>query len=41
MIYVSVAELIPSAVDSRDKGTGIFGVMMGFLVMMLLDVALG
>lgn len=41
MIYVSVAELIPNAVDSRDKGTGIFGVMMGFLVMMLLDVALG
>ena len=41
MIYVSVAELIPNAVDTRDKGTGIFGVMMGFLVMMLLDVALG
>ena len=41
MIYVSAAELIPNAMNSRDRETGIFGVMMGFLVMMLLDVALG
>jgi len=41
MIYVVVEELIPEAClgEHSHKGTG--GVMVGFLVMMVLDVALG
>lgn len=41
MIYVVVEELVPEAClgEHSHKGTG--GVMIGFLVMMILDVALG
>ena len=41
MIYVVADELIPQAKDENGKGRGTFGVMMGFLIMMILDVALG
>ena len=42
MLYVVVEELIPEAVvpESRDH-FGTLGVMSGFLIMMILDVALG
>ena len=41
MIYVVADELIPQSQDKHGKGVGTFGVMLGFLVMMVLDVALG
>ena len=41
MLYVVVEELIPEASTSQGKHTGTMGVMVGFLVMMVLDVALG
>ena len=43
MIYVVVEELIPEAQQTTSKGAhyGVFGVMAGFVIMMILDVALG
>jgi ZIP family zinc transporter len=42
MIYVVVEELIPEAqLDKKDTHVATFGAMMGFAVMMMLDVALG
>ena len=41
MLYVVVEELIPEANLSKGDHTGTLGVMAGFLVMMILDVALG
>ncbi|MGX6980123.1 ZIP family metal transporter [Vagococcus elongatus] len=43
MIYVVVEELIPEAQQTTTKGAhyGVFGVMVGFIIMMVLDVALG
>ena len=41
MIYVVVEELIPEAHLGEHSHTGTFGVIAGFLVMMVLDVALG
>ena len=43
MIYVVVEELIPEAQQTTESGThyGVLGVMVGFLIMMILDVALG
>lgn len=41
MLYVVVEELIPECTESQDGHTGTLGVMAGFLVMMILDVALG
>ena len=43
MLYVVVEELIPEANLRHDHKThgGTFGVMAGFLIMMILDVALG
>ena len=43
MIYVVVEELIPEAQQSSTEGThyGVFGTMLGFVIMMILDVALG
>ena len=41
MIYVVVEELIPEAQLGEHSHTGTVSVMLGFLVMMLLDVALG
>ena len=41
MIYVVVEELIPEAHLGEHSHTGTLSVMLGFLVMMILDVALG
>ena len=41
MMYVVVEELIPEAHLGEHSNTGTLGVMAGFLVMMILDVALG
>jgi len=41
MLYVVVEELIPEAHLGEHSHTGTLGVMAGFLVMMILDVALG
>lgn len=43
MIYVVVEELIPEAqqVSTHRRHFGVFGVMVGFVIMMILDVALG
>ncbi|MCL2116864.1 MAG: ZIP family metal transporter [Planctomycetaceae bacterium] len=41
MIYVVVEELIPEANAGKHSHAGTMGVMAGFLVMMVLDVALG
>ncbi len=41
MMYVVVEELIPEAHLGEHSNTGTLGVMAGFLVMMVLDIALG
>ena len=41
MLYVVVEELIPEANLCERGHAGTLGVMAGFLVMMILDVALG
>ena len=41
MMYVVVEELIPEAHLGEHSNIGTLGVMGGFLVMMILDVALG
>lgn len=41
MIYVVVEELIPGANQGEHSNLGTAGVMTGFLIMMILDVALG
>lgn len=41
MIYVVVEELIPEANQKEHSNLGTIGVMAGFLIMMILDVALG
>ncbi len=41
MIYVVVEELIPEAQMQKDTHAATFGAMLGFAIMMLLDVALG
>ena len=41
MIYVVVEELIPEAQLGEHSHAGTASVMLGFLVMMLLDVVLG
>ena len=41
MMYVVVEELIPEAHLGEHSNTGTLGVMAGFIVMMILDVALG
>lgn len=41
MIFVVVEELIPEAHLGEHSHTGTFGVMAGFVIMMILDVALG
>lgn len=40
MIYVVVEELIPSAQDGEHSNLGTIGVAIGFVIMMILDVAL-
>ncbi|MCX7707099.1 MAG: ZIP family metal transporter, partial [Anaerolineae bacterium] len=41
MIYVVVEELIPEAQRAQETHMSTWGAMLGFAVMMLLDVALG
>lgn len=41
MIYVVVQELIPESQENRHKGLMTFFTLLGFAVMMVLDVALG
>lgn len=41
MIYVVVEELIPDFQSNKDSDIGIIGVAIGFVLMMILDVALG
>lgn len=41
MLYVVVEELVPEANLCNGKHAGTMGVMVGFLLMMILDVALG
>lgn len=41
MIYVVVEELIPEAHTDNDDKAGTLGFIVGFLIMMILDVALG
>jgi ZIP family zinc transporter len=41
MIYVVVEELIPEGKSDRHSDTATVGAMIGFAVMMTLDVALG
>ncbi len=41
MIYVVVEEIIPEAQSAGNSDIATFGVMLGFALMMLLDVALG
>lgn len=41
MIYVVAEELIPGAHEGARSNIGTIGVMIGFLIMMVLDVALG
>lgn len=41
MIYVVAEELIPSSKTSEENKLGTVGVMIGFLIMMVLDISLG
>ena len=41
MIYVVVEELIPESQDGEHSNIGTIGVSIGFVIMMILDVALG
>lgn len=41
MIYVVVEELIPSSQEGSHSNLGTIGVAVGFVIMMVLDVALG
>lgn len=41
MIFVVVDDLIPEANQSGNQKLATFGVIVGFIVMMVMDVALG
>ena len=41
MLYVAVAELIPESLANESRGLMAFVTLMGFALMMVLDVALG
>lgn len=41
MFYVVIAELIPKARQEAERSEDIWGFLMGFLLMMILDVSLG
>ena len=41
MMFVVAEDLIPEAHLNEHSHAGTFGVMLGFLVMMVMDVALG
>ena len=41
MLYVVIEELIPESQMGEHSNVGTIGAALGFLVMMILDVALG
>ena len=41
MIYVVIEELIPEIHEGNKSKLGVIGVTIGFLLMMILDIALG
>lgn len=41
MIYVVVEELIPESQSGEHSNIATIGVMLGFVVMMIMDMALG
>ena len=41
MIYVVIEELIPKMHEGKESNLGVIGFTTGFLVMMILDIALG
>ena len=41
MLYVVVEELIPEASEGEHSNIGTIGFAVGFVIMMILDVALG
>ena len=41
MIYVVVEELIPESAEGEHSNIGTIGFALGFVIMMILDVALG
>lgn len=41
MMYVVIVELIPESQNGKHSNLGTIGVTLGFLIMMILDVALG
>lgn len=41
MIYVVVEELIPGAAEGKHSNAGVIGTSLGFVLMMVLDIALG
>ena len=41
MVYVVVEELIPESQAGEHTNIGTIGVALGFVIMMILDVALG
>ena len=41
MIYVVIEELIPDAKEGNHSNLTVIGVAFGFVLMMILDVALG
>jgi len=41
MIYVVVEELIPESQSGEHSNIGTIGVAIGFVIMMILDIALG
>lgn len=41
MIYVAVEELIPKSQAGEHSNIGTIGIAIGFVIMMILDMALG
>ena len=41
MIYVVIEELVPEIHTGKKSKLGVIGVTIGFVVMMVLDIALG
>ena len=41
MIYVVIEELIPETAEGEHSNSGTIGFAVGFILMMIMDVALG
>ena len=41
MIFVVIEELVPEMNEGEKSKLGMIGVTLGFLIMMILDIALG